>query len=208
VPISPDRSAVIVVDLQNDFCSDRGVLAALGADIERNREVAQQVVPFVDRAREAGALVVWIRQVADESTASAARRARSAAMGRTATTVCARGTWGGELAEPLAPRPEDIVMEKYRYSAFVGTPLDMMLRSGGRDHVVVCGTAANVCVDSTARDAYMRDYHVTVPADLVGHSRADLAASALQTLGLYFGDVVESADLLEGWATSLTEPAA
>lgn len=208
MPTSPERTAVLVIDLQNDFCSDRGALAVRGADVRRNQEILSGVASFVDEARAQGCLIVWVRQVADAYTASPARQARSAAMGRTATTVCARDTWGAELAAPLAPHSNDVVMEKHRYSAFVGTALEMVLRSTGRDHVVVCGTAANVCVDSTARDAYMRDFHVRVPDDLVGYSREDLGRPALETLSIYFAEVTSAQSIIDAWVASTPTPAA
>lgn len=194
-----DRTAVLVIDMQNDFCSRAGALAGLGADVSVNVELAGRLPGFLDRARDAGALVVWVRQVARDDLVSEARKRRAAAMGRTPTTVCAEGSWGAELVEGLSPSPADRHVEKWRYSAFVGTPLHNLLRSAGRDHVVVCGTAANVCVDSTVRDAYMSDLSVTVVADQVGWTREELARPALENLGFYFCDVVTSDQLLAGW---------
>lgn len=189
------RTAVLVVDLQNDFCDPDGAMGRLGADVGANVEVVRKVVPFLAAARRAGCLIVFVRQIADELTTSPARRARMATMGRTSQTVCASGTWGAELHPALTIEAGDVVIDKTRYSAFVGTPLDLVLRSQGRDHVVVVGTAANVCVDSTARDAYMRDYHVIVPRDLVGHTKGHLADAALENLAIYFADVT-TADAL------------
>lgn len=186
------ETAVIVVDMQNDFCSSDGALAKLGADVSRNQEVAKLLPDFLDRSRSAGALVVWILQNAKDEYVSDARRARAAAMGRGVTEVAEAGTWGAELYDGLAPEDGDVTIEKSKYSAFVGTPLRNLLQARNRDTVVVCGTAANVCVDSTVRDAYMSDLAVIVPRDLVGATKHDLAASALENLDFYFGDVVES----------------
>lgn len=190
------RTAIVVVDMQNDFCSPKGALAALGGDVSRNVEVVQRLPAFLSRARDKGALIVWIRQAAREELVSAARRERASSMGRGATSVAAIGTWGAELAEGLTPEPGDVEVEKTKYSAFVGTTLHNLLRARERDHVVVCGTAANVCVDSTVRDAYMADYSVTLVSDMVGWTREPLALSALENLEFYFCDVLDSESFL------------
>lgn len=189
-------TAVIVVDMQNDFCSSEGALARHGADVSRNQQVAAALPYFLDKARDQGALIVWITQSSREEHVSDARRARAAAMGRGVTEVAGAGTWGAELYEGLIPQDTDIVMEKTKYSSFVGTPLRNVLHARGRGTVIVCGTAANVCVDSTVRDAYMSDLTVVVPKDLVGWTKQHLAEAALESLGFYFCEVVESAELL------------
>lgn len=190
-------TAVIVVDMQNDFCSSEGALARHGADVSRNQQVAAALPSFVDRARELGALIVWITQTAREEHVSDARRTRAAAMGRGVTEVAGAGTWGAELYVGLEPHESDIVMEKTKYSSFVGTPLRNVLHARGRGTVIVCGTAANVCVDSTVRDAYMSDLTVVLPRDLAGWTKEHLAEAALENLGFYFCEVVDSAELLE-----------
>lgn len=189
-------TAVIVVDMQNDFCSSEGALARHGADVSRNQQVAAALPYFLDKARDQGALIVWITQSSREEHVSDARRARAAAMGRGVTEVAGAGTWGAELYEGLIPQDTDIVMEKTKYSSFVGTPLRNVLHARGRGTLIVCGTAANVCVDSTVRDAYMSDLTVVVPKDLVGWTKQHLAEAALENLGFYFCEVVESAELL------------
>lgn len=87
-------------------------------------------------------------------------------------------------------------MEKYRYSAFFGSSLDQVLRSGQIQTVVLVGTAANGCVDSTARDAAQLDYDVLIARDLTGHTDAALANASLQNLDRYFALVRQSDDIL------------
>lgn len=190
------NTAVIVIDMQNDFCSSEGALARLGFDVSKNQDVARSIPRFLHAARERGALIVWVLQAAREEFVSEAKRQQSAAMNRGATEVAAAGTWGAELYEGLEPAPQDVTIEKTKYSAFVGTPLRNLLHARERSKIVVCGTAGNVCVDSTARDGYMADYAVTVPRDLVGGTRPDLVDWALENLSFYFATVLESAELL------------
>ncbi|MET7819504.1 cysteine hydrolase family protein [Micromonospora zamorensis] len=196
------RTAVLVIDMQNDFCAPTGAMANLGADVSVNADLARRLPSFLDHARTAGCLVIWVRQAAHEQLVSPARRARAEAMGRSPLSVCAAGSWGAELADGLRPEAGDCHLEKTRYSAFVGTPLHNMLRAHGRDHVVVVGTAANVCVDSTIRDAYMADLTTTMPTDLVGWTRADLAEAAIRNLGFYFCETTTSAELVAAWSAT------
>jgi ureidoacrylate peracid hydrolase len=186
------ESAVIVIDMQNDFCSSDGALARRGADVARNQQVAKALPPFLDRARDAGALIIWIRQGARDEYVSDARRARALAMGRGVTEVAGAGTWGAELYDGLVPAEGDVTIEKTKYSAFVDTPLRNVLHSRNRNTIIVCGTAANVCVDSTVRDGYMSDLSVVVPSDMVGYTSKELADAALKNLDFYFCDVVDS----------------
>lgn len=198
----PERSALVVIDMQQDFCAPDGAMARLGADTSVNADVAGRLPAFVDAARAAGCLVVWVQQVARADLVSPARRARATAMGRTATMVCAEGSPGTALAAGLTAVEGDVRLEKWRYSAFVGTPLHHVLRASGRDHVVVVGTAANVCVDSTIRDAYMADLEVTMVTDLVGWTREDLARPAMENLQFYFCEGTTSSELLRRWSVA------
>lgn len=196
---NPDRTAVVVVDMQHDFCHPEGAMAALGFDIAANRAIVSPLGEFLAHARSSGVRVIYLCQSAGDWTSSSARREHADRMGRPADAICAAGTWGAQIHPALAPQHNDLVMEKYRYSGFVGTGLELVLRSCGVDTVVVVGTAANVCVDSTVRDAFMRDFSVIVAGDLVGHTRADLAEPALENLGIYFADVRQSDDVVAEW---------
>lgn len=189
------KTAILVIDMQNDFCSSDGSIARRGADVSPNQELAARLPSFLNIARAAGALIVWVRQESSESHVSDARRARSQAMGWSATDVALEGTWGAELYDNLHPDPNDAIIIKNKYSAFIGTPLSNLLRARGRNTVVVCGTATNVCVDSTVRSAYMEEFNVLLPTDLVASTRADLAAASIQNLGIYFCNLTTSAEL-------------
>lgn len=190
------KSAVLVIDMQNDFCSADGALANLGSDVTRNQQVAHALPAFLASARAQGHQVIWVKQNASMDVISPARAARSRAMGRDPLTVAEAGTWGAELYQGLAPAPEDLVITKTHYSAFVGTYLHNTLRAHGLSHLFVTGTAANVCVDSTIRDAYMAEYEVTLLEDLVGWTREEWARAAIENLGFYFCAVQSSADLI------------
>jgi ureidoacrylate peracid hydrolase len=147
------------------------------------------------------------------------------ARGRVALVVFTRQTYMSELRSPvveehqvrsgmkrphhpsaeefygLAPAQGDVVLPKNRYSAFVGTPLDTMLRANGIKTLVLTGVATNVCVESTARQAYMLDYHVVVPRDLVCGVNQEFHDMALRNIDRYFGQVVDASEVFLAWGT-------
>lgn len=198
----PTRVAVVVIDMQRDFCSPDGAFARAGVDISANERIVPAIAEFVDRMRSAGSLIVWVQQLWGERYVSPAirRRLRRAPE---RTGLCEEGSAGTELADGLHVETPDVVVRKYRYSAFLGSSLDQALRSAAIDTVVLVGTAANACVDTTARDAAQRDYDVVVAADLVGYSDAGLATAALTNLDRHFAYVVPSSAVLAAAAPAM-----
>lgn len=196
--LADGSAAVLVIDVQNDFCHPHGAIASLGADVSVNAALVPPLVAFLDTARSVGARIVFVRLCHDDDHRPVTAR------GVPPDGVCVAGSWGAEIVPEIAVEPGDLVVTKSRYSAFLGTGLEQELRSVGVDALVVVGTTANVCVDTTVRDAAQRGFSVRVLSDLVGYVRRDLAEPALQNLGLYFARVTSSV----GIAAELTSVAA
>lgn len=190
------RVAVVVIDMQEDFCAPWGASARAGMDVSANQRIVQPIQAFTCALRSAGALVVWIRQAIspDHISPATLRRLRRAPE---RLDLCGAGTPGAALAAGLQPAPSDPVIDKFRYSAFLGSSLDLLLRSRGIQTVVLVGTAANGCVDSTARDAAQLDYDVLIPRDLTGHTDAALAQAALRNLDRHFALVCEAGAIVD-----------
>jgi ureidoacrylate peracid hydrolase len=189
--LSSGTAALLVVDMQNDFCHPDGAMAALGADVSVNAGLVEPLCGFVQLVRGAGGRVVFVQLVHDDIH-------RPLGVGAVPPdSVCRAGSWGAQLVDGLVAAPGELVVQKHRYSAFIGTGLEDRLRASGVRTVLVVGTTANVCIDSTVRDAAQREFAVVVLADLVGHVRRDLAEPALTNLGLYFADVRTSRPLAE-----------
>src|SRR5690625_2710277 len=159
------KSAVLVIDMQNDYCSADGTLWNLGSDVACNQEVACSLGEYLASARKHGHQVIWVKQNASLDVISPARAARAEAMGRNPLTIAEAGTWGAELYAPLTPAPADLIITKTHYSAFVGTYLHNALRALGIKQRFVTGTAADVEGDSTNRDAYTTDYEERLSED-------------------------------------------
>lgn len=193
------KIAVVVIDMQQDFCSPSGVFGRAGVDISANERIVRPLNAFVESMRDSGALIVWIRQVISPKHMSPAimRRLRRAPE---RLELCGHGTAGAELATGLKVDPADAMVEKFRYSAFFGSSLDQILRSSGIQTTVLVGTAANGCVDATARDAAQFDYDVVIARDLIGYTDAALAWSALQNLDRHFALVCEANEIVSRMA--------
>lgn len=197
--IEPRRSALVVVDLQNDFVHPDGYFGSHGKDVSAAYELVPRVASFVEAVRQAGALVVWIRQstLPNGRSDSPAWRAFKQRHGFDGQYTLA-GSWGQALCEPLEPAPDEPVVEKFRSSAFRGTSLDAILRANGVEHVFVCGCMTEGCVESTVRDAAFHDFYAGVVRDMVASTVPKLHEASLLVMSSQFR-VVESAELLARW---------
>ncbi len=149
------QAALLVIDMQADFVHS-GPLVVPGA-----AELAVRLAPLVDRWRAAGLPVVFVRQALQGPDAGPLAELEPVRTGQ----VLREGSAGSRVVDELAPRPGDLLVTKRRFSAFLGTDLDVLLRSMGRTAVVIAGTATHVCCDTTARDASQLGYEVVVLSD-------------------------------------------
>jgi Amidases related to nicotinamidase len=158
----PDRTAVVVVDMQNGFCHPDGSLHAPPSEA-----AVEPVTALVDRARSAGARVVYTRDVHPPEQFDDAHYYDE--FERWGEHVV-EGSWETELVDALGPADDERehVVEKHTYDAFHETELDGWLSARGVDDLLVCGTLANVCVLHTAASAGLRDYRPVVVEDALG----------------------------------------
>ncbi len=150
VRVDPARTALIVVDMQNDFVKEGGALVVPDAE-----GTLPAVRRLLDLARESGMKIVFTQDTHDEGDPEWdiwPEHVRD-------------GTWGWEIVDELAPREGETVIRKVRYDAFYGTHLDHFLRLWGIQTLVICGTVANICVHYTASSAALRWYDVVIPHD-------------------------------------------
>lgn len=206
-----DRTAVIVVDMQNAFASPGGMLDLAGVDVSAARDAVANAALVCEAARGAGVPVVYltIGYPPDLSTAGGPdspnprkelalrlMRERPELQGRLLTF----GTWDFQIVDELAPQPQDTVIVKSRYSGFHGTALDSILRSRGVRNLLFTGIASNVCVESTIRDAYFLEYWPVMVADATMPAGSPaIQAATVYNVASFFGWVAQAEDL----ATSL-----
>ncbi|MFB7469880.1 cysteine hydrolase [Kitasatospora sp. NPDC056184] len=158
-----DRTALVVVDLQNDFCAGPVAAARYPGDPQRLAAVAANSARAVETARAHGTEVLFVRFLGDPVHQGAAWRHRDAVLGK--RPKCLDGSWGAEF-HAVAPEPGEAVFTKYAcFDAFLGEGFDAHLSGRGIGHLVFAGVFADVCVDSTARTAFQKGLHVTVLRD-------------------------------------------
>ena len=163
------ETALIVVDMQNAYASHGGYRDLAGKDIAPAGGVIANIRKLLDAARHAGLTIIYLQNGWDAELKSAGGRGSPnwyksnplklmRARPELAGKILTHGSWDYDLVEGLAPCAGDIVVPKSRYSGFCGTDLDNVLRARGVRHLLFAGIASNVCVESTLRDAYHREY--------------------------------------------------
>jgi len=202
--VTPAHSAVLIVDLQNDFCAEGGAMHAEGRDLTLVQAMVPRLARFLDAARAARVPCVWIRNVYNSEPnwylsevwlEQAARRRRGLYVER---PVCESGAWNGDFYG-VKPGSDEVIVTKHRYGAFEGSDLDLVLRSRGIRSVIMTGVATNVCVETTAREAFLRDYYVVFTSDCTAtYSQAEHEATVVN-IDQFFGQVVSSNDVIACW---------
>jgi len=185
--LDADSTAVVVVDMQNGFCHPDGSLHAPGSEA-----AVEPVGDVVDRAREAGADVVWTRDVHPPGQFDDAHYYDE--FERWGEHVL-EDSWEAEIVAELRPHEDDLVVVKHTYDAFYQTELEGWLDAHGIDDLVICGTLANVCVLHTASSAGLRDYRPVLVEDAVGCIEDAHREYALEHADFLFGELTALADL-------------
>ena len=193
-------TALVVIDVQNDFAVPQGVCGAVGDDVSPVAPMIDRVKSVIAAARQANLFIIFVRAIYDEVVLSPALAEQYLRRGYP-NGICLTGSRGAELVEGIGPRdaPNEIVVTKHRYSAFWGSSIDLFLRTNGIQTLVLTGIATEVCVESTARDAFFRDYNIVVPADCVGSYSEERQKASLAVLARSFGIVTSSTELTAVW---------
>lgn len=202
--LQPERTALIVIDVQNGFTSDNSTLARRGASMVLARGCIPALNELIRAARSAGVHVVYTQSVHNRELSLPNK---FALRGRWEDLPIHDFTWEIELAPALEqPREGDMVIKKYNYDAFSDTPLDLHLRSRGIETCIFTGIETACCVETSARHAYIRGYNVVIASDCcascgstVEESRAFHEAS-LRILAARFGVVMTGREIAATWA--------
>ncbi len=214
------QTAVLVVDMQNDFGATGGMFDRAGIDISGIRKAIAPTAEVISAARKAGVPIVYLKMafhadLSDLGAADSVNRVRHlqimhvgkevpAPDGR-GSRILIRDTWNSDILPELKPHSADLVVYKSRFSGFYRTDLDERLRAMRVNHLVVTGCTTSICVDSTVRDAMFRDYQCVLLSDCMSEpiggnlarSNHDASLLTVQTL---FGWVSDSARFLRALA--------
>jgi ureidoacrylate peracid hydrolase len=205
IALDPAATVLIVVDVQNAYASPGGYLDLAGFDVSGTGPVIAGIARAVAAARAAGIRILWFQNGWDpgyveaggpgspnwhKSNALKTMR-RNPEMN---AQLLAKGSWDYALVDALKPEPGDLTIGKPRYSGFYNTPLDSMLRARGINTLVFTGIATNVCVESTLRDGFHREYFGIVLADATHQAGPEsLHRAALSNIETFFGWVSDVA---------------
>lgn len=173
--VDPAHTALVVVDMQRDFCAPGWAFDRLGVDLTMYPPMIPRLARLLDAARAAGVPAIYVQMTvlpgrASESPAQIRFNLRLHLASRgegEPLRYTLDGSEGQAIVDELAPQPGDWVVKKYRSSGFWGTNLDLLLRSNGIASLVITGATTEGCVESTARDALFNDYYVVIAEDCV-----------------------------------------
>lgn len=212
--VHPDHTALIVVDMQNDFCSPKGQGGRRSNNLESTYRTVEPLRKLVETARRSGVRIVYLYNTVEPNRASVSpawiyyqlRRGRAGPnvplrepSGEGGTV---EGTWGHQIIPELAPLPGDFAVRKNRPSGFTHTNLDKILRANGIETVVVTGVRTGSCVLATARDAQFYDYYTVVVEDCIAGVHPELDAAGMTILKDRC-DILLSGDLLKMWSAAV-----
>jgi ureidoacrylate peracid hydrolase len=210
VRLDAERTAVIVVDMQNAFCKKNGMLDVLGMlDETKVNKVIETDKKLIGATRRTGIKTAYLRMTYRPDLSDGggpespnywkelglvAMREHPEWRGR----FLINGTWDWEIIDELKPLPGDIVVNKSRYSGFVNTGLDEVLKKQNIKHLIFLGLATNVCIESTLRDAFSHEYFPVLVSDGCGNLGPDFTQEAtIWNVNEVFGWVTTSGDLIK-----------
>ncbi|MBI2848976.1 MAG: cysteine hydrolase [Chloroflexi bacterium] len=185
----PQETALLVIDMQNTFCHVDGTLHQDGVDITPMKVIIPRVKALVELAKGRGIPDLWsIQEHFPADKMRDAHRITPHTLKRI-RPVALKGTWDAEIVDELRPLIDERshVFSKNRFSCFYNTNLEVLLRVLGIRMLLVAGVATNVCVETTVRDAYMRDYDVIVLKDCVASATEHLHRATLENIDRYLG---------------------
>lgn len=181
----PGRTALVLIDLQNDFLHPEGWYAKSGVDIGHMRRVIDPTQELVRAAREAAVPIVWTRQGFREETAGPFLTLRPFLR----DGGLRPDTWGYEVYEEFAVEDDDFRCHKSRLSAFYCSDLELILRGVGAETVLCTGVLTNQCVAATSKDACFRDFKPIVVEECTGTTFPHLHDPALEMMRVGWAQV-------------------
>jgi ureidoacrylate peracid hydrolase len=214
IEIDCERTAILVIDMQNAFVKPGGYLDIAGKDLTAVTRIIQPCKKIIPKARSQGIIVIFVAMVShqdmmDGKTHGSPHDLKSGAMRLLSENPHHRdkfyleGTWGAEIIEELRPDPGDYIVKKQKYNAFIGTDLENILKTRGVRFLLFAGTATNVCVESTIRHAFFLDYFPILVSDAVSHLGPNVVHEAtIINVQSNFGWVTDSKRLLKAMGST------
>jgi ureidoacrylate peracid hydrolase len=201
--LAPGRTALLLIDIQNDFGHPDGVMGKAGVDLSRVDPAVDAAIALADAARAASVpvIIVSLETTAQlDSRAASLRRGRMGMPDTEDRRVCRKGSWGAAPYR-LLPAPGDIAIAKARYASFQDTTLDRQLATLGVDTLIIGGLTTECCVEAAVRDAFHRDFNVFLAVDACASYDPAEHDVCVGVMARYCALIVSSADVAATWAT-------
>ena len=205
--LDPEGAALLVIDMQNAFCHPEGTLGDSGVNVGPVQEIYEPLGRLAGAFRAAGAPVIWTVQAHLDPDRGRQRKRIPSHTERRSRVAALAGTWDAEIVEDLAGLVDDptMVVHKHRFGAFYETRLEALLRMLGVRTLFVTGVTLNACVETTIREAYLRDYDVVAVTDCIAGVRPRWAPSALEVWSHYLASLATSEEVA-GWLGESRRP--
>jgi ureidoacrylate peracid hydrolase len=210
--LKPRHTALVVVDMQNDYLHPDGFFANfLKADISNMQSTIPHIEGLIDAAHDSNIPVIFTKGHDDVKFRKGPDMRRAVKWGEKdgdGSVNSESGTWGAEFHEDIQPQEGDIVVEKHKWSAFDGKDneyrsLQEILESKGIHTLVITGVVAQTCVETTIRDAYSRDYFVVIPRNSVGSdNKGQLKERMSYWEAGFVGDVLDEGEIKDLWSSA------
>ncbi|MFQ5541636.1 MAG: cysteine hydrolase family protein [Candidatus Binatia bacterium] len=195
------RPVLLVIDMQNGFCSVGGTFHKFGFDIKPYGVIVPRLKELIENMRGKEVPIYYSKAVREVSGLDCidkvhqiipdSRRERTER-----EPLCTRGTWDSDVIDEIKPLPEDYIVEKRRDSVFQHTEFELWLTAFGANTIIFTGIDTYICVESTVRDAFNRGYDVILVSDCVASRNSKHHQTTLDQVGEAFGLVVSSDELI------------
>lgn len=196
--VAPSRTALVFIDMQVDFGSPDGEMARRGADVSACQAAVKKAEELADAARAAHVPIVFVRLLTHPGGENRIMAESKKRQGDTEPDLCVEGTRGADFIGPQ-PQAGEAIVSKNHYSAFARTGLADQLHAQGVDTLVLAGLTTECCVQSSAWDAFERDFHIFLAEDACAAYDAALHRHALKALQLSAANIVSVGDLAAAW---------
>lgn len=206
-PIDIKTAALLVIDMQNAFVHEKGTLGISGVDTKRLAAIVPSMKRLIERCRDVGIPVIWTIQEHLAADASRARKRLASHTAKRKQIAALAGSWDAEIIDelkPLAANPT-FVIRKHRFGAFHQTRLELLLRQLGTQTLFITGTTTNACVETSIREAYLRDYDVVAVPDCISGVNEEWERTAQKVWAQYFGVLHDSDEVLR-WIDAQLAP--
>jgi nicotinamidase-related amidase len=207
MPFDPTRTAVVLIEYQNDFTSEGGALHGAVGDVMESTGMLDNTRRLVEAARAAGATIVHAPITFAPGYGELAQHPYGILKGVVDSTAFVKGEWGAEIVDSLAPQEGDVVVEGKRgLDTFATTNLDFILRARGITTIALGGFLTNCCVESTMRTGYEKGYQVITLSDCVAATSAEEHQNAIQFDYPMFSEVMTAEAFTEELEGAMAAP--